>query len=203
MLQLCAIFISKSGIVLEAYHGRRSVVVKCRSEGIKLHDKTEGKWAVVRLGFLASTICGISQYFQVLCNLKHFWGNYHVIYCVVVVVCKACVLPYQVSCYSSVEDAVAGGTAQPQQLLVPPAWCHHVPELRRRAGVFELWDLQIITQRCAIHRICLFISVNIELGDIYENTTAVLPHLSADLAGSCHRKVLVSKYDRKLLVCQC
>jgi hypothetical protein len=39
---------------------------------------------------------------------------------------------------------VAGGTAQPQQLLVPSAWCRHVPvlsELRRRAGVLELWDL--------------------------------------------------------------
>ncbi len=63
MLQLCAIFISKGGIVLEAYHGRRSVVVKCRSGGTKLHDKTEGKWTVVKLKLLASTICEISQYF--------------------------------------------------------------------------------------------------------------------------------------------
>jgi hypothetical protein len=39
-----------------------------------------------------------------------------------------------------------------------------------------------------------------QLRDIYENTTAVLPYLSANLAGSCHRKVLVSRYDRKLLV---
>jgi hypothetical protein len=39
-----------------------------------------------------------------------------------------------------------------------------------------------------------------QLGDIYENTTAVLLYLSADLAGSCRRKVLVSRYDRKLLV---
>ncbi|CAM6058728.1 unnamed protein product [Sphagnum tenellum] len=55
----------------------------------------------------------------------------------------------EVSCYSSVEDAVAGDTAQPQQLLVPPAWCRHVPilpELRRWAVVLELWDLQSITQ---------------------------------------------------------
>ncbi len=201
------------------------------------------------------------------------------------VVCKACVLPCQVSCYSFVEDAVAGGTAQPQQLLVPPAWCHHVlvlPELRWREGVLEFWDLQSITQWCAIHPICLFTSASIEipsqnnrtwcafslgnflsntviqsfvciwwilwryvcdakkqwprvpqvcklqpklstilsslpygnctdaqLEDIYKNTTAMLPHLSTDLVGSCHCKVLVSKYDRKLLVkkmvclCQC
>ncbi len=115
---------------------------------------------------LASIVCGISQYFQVLCSLKQFWGGYHVIYCAVAVVCKACVLPCQVSCYSFVEDAVAGGTAQPQQLLVPPAWCRHVLvllELRRQAGVLELWDLQSITQRCAVHRICLFTSVNIEI----------------------------------------
>ncbi len=72
MLQLCAIFISKRRIVLEAYHGRRSVVVKCKSGGIKLHNKMEGKWVVVRFRLLASTICGISQYFQVLCSLKHF-----------------------------------------------------------------------------------------------------------------------------------
>ncbi len=166
MLQLCAIFISKGGIVLEAYHGRRSVVVKCRSGGTKLHDKTKGKWTVVRLRLLASTICRISQYFQVLCSLKHFWGGYHVIYCVVAVVCKACVLPCQVSYYSSVEDAVAGGTAQPHQLLVPPAWCRHVPvlpKLRRRASVLELWDLQSITQRCAVHRICLFTNASIEI----------------------------------------
>jgi len=65
MLQLCAIFINKGGIVLEAYHGRKSVLVKCRSEGTKLHDKTKGKWAVVRLRLLASIVCGISQYFQV------------------------------------------------------------------------------------------------------------------------------------------
>jgi hypothetical protein len=114
MLQLCAIFISKGGIVLEAYHGRRSVVVKCRSGGTTLHNKTKGKWTVVRHKLLASTICGISQYFQVLCSLKHLLGGYHVIYCAVAVVCKACVFPCQVSCYSSVEDAVAGGIAQPQ-----------------------------------------------------------------------------------------
>jgi hypothetical protein len=42
---------------------------------------------------LASTVCGISQYFQVLCSLKHFWRGYHVIYYAVAVVCKACVLP--------------------------------------------------------------------------------------------------------------
>ncbi len=113
-MQLCAIFISKGEIILEAYHGRRSVVVKCRSGGTKLHDKTKGKWTVVKLRLLASIICGISQYFQVLCSLKHFWGGYHVIYCVVPVVCNACVLPYQVSCYSFIEDAVAGGTTQPQ-----------------------------------------------------------------------------------------
>jgi hypothetical protein len=66
----------------------------------------EGKWTVVRLRLLASTICGISQYFEVLCSLQHFWGGYHIIYYAVVVVCKACVFPCQVSCYSSVEDAV-------------------------------------------------------------------------------------------------
>jgi hypothetical protein len=28
----------------------------------------------------------------------------------------------------------------------------------------------------------------------------VFPYLSTDLVGSCHRKVLVSRYDRKVLV---
>ncbi len=154
MLQLSVIFISKGGIVLEAYHGRRSVVFKCISGGIKLHDKTEGKWTVVRFKLLAFTIRGISQYFQVLCSLKHFWGGYHVIYYAVVVVCKACVLPCQVSYYSFVEDAVAGGTTQPQQLLVPFAWWCHVPvlsELWWRAGVLELWDLQSIIDALPSH----------------------------------------------------
>jgi hypothetical protein len=66
------------------------------------------------------------------CATSNISGEDHVIYCVVAVVCKACVLPCEVSCYSSIEDAVVGGIAQPQQLLVPPAWCRHVlvlPEL--------------------------------------------------------------------------
>ena len=110
---------------------------------------------MVRLRMLVSTICGVSQHFQVLGSFHHLWGGYHVINSAMAMVCKTGVLPRQVSCYSAVEDAVAGGAAQPQQLLVPPAGCRHVPVLpglRRRAGVLKLWDLQSITQRCAVYR---------------------------------------------------